>query len=300
MQGRTDLMVSSMTGYGRGESNDESRSFLIEIKSVNHRYNDIIIRMPKKLSAFEERIRKLIKDSVKRGRVEVYITLDEAKDDDIIIKPNLNIMQQYYNSLVEIKDNLQLKDDIKLSHLIGFQDIFNIENKEAQEDVIWESLSIALNQAISSLVAMRKAEGEKLAEDIRLRRKKIREKVKEIELRIPIIIKEYRDKLFERIRELTEDTVEIDEDRIALEVSIYADKSNITEEIVRLYSHIDQLDIILNESGAIGRKLDFLIQEMNREINTIGSKSSDINISRIVIEIKSELEKIREQVQNIE
>ncbi|SHJ94915.1 TIGR00255 family protein [Paramaledivibacter caminithermalis DSM 15212] len=293
-------MVSSMTGYGRGESNDESRSFLIEIKSVNHRYNDIIIRMPKKLSAFEERIRKLIKDSVKRGRVEVYITLDEAKDDDIIIKPNLNIMQQYYNSLVEIKDNLQLKDDIKLSHLIGFQDIFNIENKEAQEDVIWESLSIALNQAISSLVAMRKAEGEKLAEDIRLRRKKIREKVKEIELRIPIIIKEYRDKLFERIRELTEDTVEIDEDRIALEVSIYADKSNITEEIVRLYSHIDQLDIILNESGAIGRKLDFLIQEMNREINTIGSKSSDINISRIVIEIKSELEKIREQVQNIE
>lgn len=293
-------MISSMTGYGRGESNDESRSFLVEIKSVNHRYNDIIIRMPKKLSCFEERIRKLIKNYVKRGRIEVYITLDEAKDDDLIIKPNLNIIEQYYNSLMEIKDRFQLNDDIKLTHLTRFPDTFNIENKEDAEDVIWESLSLAVNQAISSLIDMRKAEGVKLAEDIRTRSKKIFEIVKEIEIRTPIIVKEYRDKLLERIRDLTEDVIEIDEDRIALEVSMYADKSNIAEEIVRLYSHIEQLDKIINESGAVGRKLDFLIQEMNREINTIGSKSSDINISKIVIEIKSELEKIREQIQNIE
>ncbi|MCG8541053.1 MAG: YicC family protein [Clostridia bacterium] len=293
-------MVSSMTGYGRGESNDELRNFLIEIKSVNHRYNDIIIRMPKKLSSFEEKIRKFIKDSVKRGRIEVYITLDESKNEDIVIKPNLNIVQQYYNSLKEIKENFNLKDEISISQLTRFPDIFRIENREEEEDVIWQSLSLALRQALSSLIEMRKAEGLKLAEDIKSRSLKIYEIVKEIELWTPIIVKEYRAKLLERVRELTEDTIEIDEDRIALEVSIYADKSNITEEIVRLFSHLDQLNTITSESGAVGRKLDFLIQEMNREINTIGSKSSDINISSMVIEIKSELEKIREQVQNIE
>ncbi len=293
-------MVSSMTGYGRGESNDELRNFLIEIKSVNHRYNDIIIRMPKKLSSFEEKIRKFIKDSVKRGRIEVYITLDESKNEDIVIKPNLNIVQQYYNSLKEIKENFNLKDEISISQLTRFPDIFRIENREEEEDVIWQSLSLALRQALSSLIEMRKAEGLKLAEDIKSRSLKIYEIVKEIELWTPIIVKEYRAKLLERVRELTEDTIDIDEDRIALEVSIYADKSNITEEIVRLFSHLDQLNTITSESGAVGRKLDFLIQEMNREINTIGSKSSDINISSMVIEIKSELEKIREQVQNIE
>jgi len=293
-------MISSMTGYGRGEAKDESRSFLVEIKSVNHRYNDIIIRMPKKLSSFEEKIRKIIKDSVKRGRIEVYITLEESKDEEIIIKPNLNIIEQYFNSLKEIKEKLQIEDEISLYHLTRFPDTFTIENKEEEEDIIWEFLSSALNEALESLISMRKAEGLKLTEDIRNRSMKIQKIVKEIESRTPIIVKEYRTKLFERIKELTEDTIEIDEERIALEVSIYADKSNIAEEIVRLFSHLDQLNNITGESGAVGRKLDFLIQEMNREINTIGSKSSDINISSMVIEIKSELEKIREQVQNIE
>lgn len=293
-------MIRSMTGYGRGEYIDEARSFLVEIKSVNHRYNDIIVRMPKKLSAFEERIKKLIKSLVKRGRIEVYITLEESKDDDLIIKPNLNIIEQYYDSLLQIKNKLKLKDEIKLSNLTRFPDTFTIENREEEEEVIWEALSSAVNQAISGLIDMRKAEGQKLAEDIKHRSEKIYGIVKEIDSRSPIIVKEYREKLLERIRELTEDTINIDEDRIALEVSVYADKSNITEEIVRLFSHIEQLSIITNESGAVGRKLDFLIQEMNREINTIGSKSSDIDISKMVIEIKSELEKIREQIQNIE
>lgn len=293
-------MICSMTGYGRGEAKDESRSFLVEIKSVNHRYNDIIIRMPKKLSLFEEKIRKIIKDSVKRGRIEVYITLEESKDEEVIIKPNLNIIEQYFNSLKEIKEKLQIKDEISLSNLTRFPDTFTIESKEEEEDVIWVSLSLALNGALDALISMRKTEGVKLVEDIRNRSKKIQKIVKEIEIRTPIIVKEYRTKLLERIRELTEDTIEIDEDRIALEASIYADKSNITEEIVRLFSHLDQLNDITDESGAVGRKLDFLIQEMNREINTIGSKSSDISISSMVIEIKSELEKIREQVQNIE
>ncbi|SKC87265.1 YicC/YloC family endoribonuclease [Maledivibacter halophilus] len=293
-------MISSMTGYGRGEFIGETRSFLVEIKSVNHRYNDIIIRMPKKLSAFEERIKKLIKSSVKRGRIEVYITLEEYKDDDLIIKPNLNIIEQYHDSLLQIKDKLNLKDDINLSTLTRFPDIFTIENREEEEEVIWEALKTSVNQAVLGLINMRKVEGVKLAEDIKIRSEKIYNIVEDINLRSPIIIKEYRDKLLERIRELTEDNINIDEDRIALEVSVYADKSNITEEIVRLFSHIEQLKLITNESGAVGRKLDFLIQEMNREINTIGSKSSDIEISKMVIEVKSELEKIREQIQNIE
>lgn len=293
-------MISSMTGYGRGESSSESRSFLVEIKSVNHRYNDIIIRMPKKFSLFEEKIRKIIKKSIKRGRIEVYVTLEECKDDEVIIRPNLNIIEQYFNSLKEIKDRLKIDDDISLSQLTRFPDIFTIEHKEEEEDVIWETFQSALKQAIERLMEMRKAEGLKLAEDIKSRSNAIHNIVKEIESRTPIIVKEYCTKLYDRIKELTEDVIEIDEDRLAQEVSIYADKSNIAEEIVRLFSHLEQLNNITNEEGAVGRKLDFLIQEMNREINTIGSKSSDINISSMVIEIKSELEKIREQVQNIE
>lgn len=293
-------MISSMTGYGRGESNSESRSFLVEIKSVNHRYNDIIIRMPKKLSMFEEKIRKIIKESVKRGRIEVYVTLEECKDDEVLIKPNLNIIEQYFNSLKEIKERLQLRDEISLSQLTRFPDTFTIEHKEEEEEVIWETFESALKEAIEKLIDMRKAEGLKLADDMKNRSNKIHGIVKEIEVRTPIIVKEYREKLYDRIRELTEDVIKIDEERIAQEASIYADKSNIAEEIVRLHSHLEQLNNITNESGAVGRKLDFLIQEMNREINTIGSKSSDINIATMVIEIKSELEKIREQVQNIE
>lgn len=293
-------MISSMTGYGRGESSSESRSFLVEIKSVNHRYNDIIIRMPKKFSLFEEKIRKIIKESVKRGRIEVYVTLEECKDDEVMIKPNLNIVEQYFNSLKEIKDRLQLSDEISLSQLTRFPDTFTIEHKEEEEDVIWETFQAALKQAIEKLIEMRKAEGLKLAEDVKNRSNTIHKIVKEIEVRTPIIVKEYSEKLYDRIKELTEDVIEIDEERLAQEVTIYADKSNVAEEIVRLFSHLEQLNNITNETGAVGRKLDFLIQEMNREINTIGSKSSDINISSMVIEIKSELEKIREQVQNIE
>lgn len=293
-------MIFSMTGYGRGEYKNETRGFVVEMKSVNHRYNDVIIRMPKKLSILEERIRNLIKSSIKRGRIETYISLEEYGESNVEVIPNIDIIKKYFNALNNIKEELNLNDEIKLSQLIDFPDTLKIENEKEDEEIIWATLKPALTEALDSLLHMRSKEGKKLREDIKNRAKKINEIVQNIEFKAPLIIKEYHSKLLERIKELTEEAIEIDENRIALEVSVYADKSNITEEIVRLYSHLEQLTSILDETDAIGRKLDFLIQEMNREINTIGSKSSDVEIANSVIEVKSELEKIREQVQNIE
>ncbi|RKD28060.1 YicC/YloC family endoribonuclease [Caminicella sporogenes] len=292
-------MISSMTGYGRGESGNEQKSFVVEIKSVNHRYNDIIVKASKKLSCFEEKIRSLIKSRLKRGRIEVYISFEQSKDEDVVINPNVGVVKQYYNALRIIKDELNLKDEVNLSLLTSFPEVFEIKNKEEDSESIWMILEPAVKEALDMLIDMRKKEGIKLAEDIKCRSEKIYEVVKKIEEKSSFIVKEYKEKLYNRIKELLNE-VEVDESRLALELAIYADKSNINEEIVRLYSHIQQLNSILNEDGAVGRKLDFLIQEMNREINTIGSKSSNIEISNYVIDVKSELEKIREQVQNIE
>ncbi len=293
-------MIRSMTGYGRGEYKDNNTSFVVEMKSVNHRYSDIIIRMPKKFSSLEERIRQLIKLHIKRGRVEVYINYESQEEDNILIKPNMDLVNQYYNSIKEIKNNLNLPTEIKVDSLINLPNVFELEEKEENLEDIWRLLEISTKEALDKLIQMRESEGLKLSKDIEKRSHYIYDIVKKIEKKAPIVIKEYRDKLIERISNLTEDAIEVDENRLALEVSIYADKSNITEEVVRLFSHIEQLNKTINEEGVIGRKLDFLIQEMNREINTIGSKSSDIEISNLVIEVKSELEKIREQVQNIE
>ncbi len=293
-------MINSMTGYGRGESKGVNKSFIVEMKSVNHRYTDIVIRMSKKFSPFEEKIRNLIKDLIKRGRIEVYINYETDGQKDIVIRPNIDLTRQYFNGLSKIKTELGLNDNIDLKLLTNFPDIFEAEEKEDDVEDIWNILKPAINDALDSLMAMRKTEGIKLATDIKNRCTYIKDIVKQIEQKAPQVVKEYKNKLIERISDLTEDTIDIDENRLALEVSIFADKSNITEEIVRLYSHIEQLLNIFNDKGAVGRKLDFLMQEMNREINTIGSKSSDIEISNLVIEVKSELEKIREQVQNIE
>lgn len=293
-------MLTSMTGYGRGETKNDQRTFTVEMKSINHRYSDIFIRMPKKLSVFEERIKKMIKGVISRGKVEVYISLEEFKNTDLIIKPNIDIIKQYYNAFESIKNSLDIDDKITLSLLTSHPDTFKIESNEENEETLWEFLKPAIEDALNALINMRKKEGLELSKDIQDRGLKILEIVKNIEKSAPIILKDYRNKLFDRINEITEGDIEVDENRLALELSIYADKSNITEEIVRLYSHLDQLEIIIKEEGAVGRKLDFLIQEMNREINTIGSKSVDVKIANNVIEIKSELEKIREQVQNIE
>lgn len=293
-------MIKSMTGFGRGEGRDQERQFVVEIKSVNHRYNDMIVRMPKRLNYLEEKIRSLIKQGIQRGRVEVYITLESIGESDTQISLNLSLAQQYMESLEKMKEHFHIKDDVSLFLLSKFPDIFKIEEKEEDEDQIWHCLKEAVQRALDMLIKMRIIEGEKLAEDIKNKCQYIAEIVGDIEQRAPEVVLEYKEKLRNRIHELLDDTIKIDEDRLAMEVAIFADKSSIDEEIVRLKSHIEQLREALEEKDPTGRKLDFLIQEMNREINTIGSKANDLEITKKVVDIKGELEKIREQVQNIE
>jgi uncharacterized protein (TIGR00255 family) len=289
-----------MTGFGRGEAQDAGRQFTVEIKSVNHRYNDIVVRMPKRLTYLEEKIKDMIKNVVKRGRVEVYISLESLGEGDAKISLNRSLANQYYQCLHEIRESFDVKDDISVSILSKFPDVFIIESREEDEDEIWQCLRSAVTKAVEMLMEMRLAEGEKLAEDIVGRCDYIGNIMRTIEKKNPEIIQEYKNKLRDRINEILEDAIQIDDSRLSMEVAIFADKSSIAEEIVRLYSHFEQLKKSLKEQQPIGRKLDFLIQEMNREINTIGSKSSNLEIVNYVVEIKSELEKIREQVQNIE
>ena len=293
-------MGYSMTGYGRGEADSEFKKIIIEIKSVNHRYNDIIIKMPKKLFRFEDKMKSLIKKSVHRGRVEVYITLEETKGDDCVIAPNFKVLDQYYAALNEIKEKYSIEKSVDLHLMAKYPDAIKVEYKEEDEELLWELVQKSLTEALVSLVDMRKIEGEKLIVDIKERLDVLRKTLILIEENGEEIIKRYHVKMKDRIKELLEDKVELDEQRLAHEVAFFADKTNITEEIVRLRSHLEQFENIMSGNGQIGRKLDFLTQEVNREVNTIGSKSPDFDISNHVIELKSELEKIREQIQNIE
>ncbi|MGO1369540.1 MAG: YicC/YloC family endoribonuclease [Senegalia sp. (in: firmicutes)] len=293
-------MIKSMTGFGRGENSDDKRKFIIEMKSVNHRYNDIIVRMPRHLSYLEEKIKKMIKENIKRGRIEVYINLENINDSDFKIDINLNLAKEYKSALSLLNKELSLEDIIHLEDITKYPDIINVEKKEEDEDIIWDTLYPALDNAITNLESMRVREGEELVFDINKRVDYIKKMSNAVENRAPLVVEEYKIKLENRIKKLLDSPVEIDESKLANEVAYFADKANITEEIVRLYSHIEQLKDTLSSNDTVGRKLDFIIQEMNREANTIGSKASDIDITKDVVEIKSELEKIREQVQNIE
>ncbi len=294
------MMVKSMTGFGRSEANDFERRFVVEIKSVNHRYNDMVVRMPKRLTYLEERLKEIIKKEVRRGRVEVFITLENIGESDTKISLNSPLAKQYLQCLEMMRDQFNIKDDISVSLLSKFPDVLKVEPREEDEDEIWNCLKEAIEKAVQMLVEMRKTEGNKLAEYISDRCQYIEKIVHFIEKRAPQVVLEYKVKLKDRMNEIIEDTIPIDESRLSMEVALFADRSSIDEEIVRLKSHIHQVAVTLKDDQPIGRKLDFLIQEMNREINTIGSKSSDLEIINNVVEIKSELEKIREQVQNIE
>ncbi len=289
-----------MTGFGRGENIDDNRQFAVEIKSVNHRYNDIIVKMPKHLSYLQDNIKKLIKTKIKRGRIEVYIHLININETEFDVKPNNCLAKSYINALNNLCDEFNLKKEFSIDLLVGFPEILKLEKIKQDEDEIWICLEKALEIALDKMIEMRTNEGKQLAYDIENRGKKINNLINEIEKRAPEVVLEYKDKLKERIGKLLLDEYEIDETKLANEVAFYADKSNITEEIVRLYSHIEQLNKTIQSNIPVGRKLDFLVQEMNREINTIGSKAGDTVIRNNVIEVKSELEKIREQIQNIE
>ncbi|QCX32210.1 YicC family protein [Caloramator sp. E03] len=292
-------MIKSMTGYGRGSFESDGRSFTVEIKSVNNRYLDINIRLPKQMNALEDNIRKFVSSRISRGKIDIFITQDKFKDDDIKINVDEQVARAYYNSFIFLKEKFNLIDDISVSLFSRFPDIITVEKKDEDLSEVWNTLRVALDAALSMLIDMRAKEGVKLSKDIIERINYIKSLVKKIEDRSIDVVEEYRMKIKQRIEEYLKD-IDIDESRLLNEVAFFSDKVNITEETVRLYSHLDQFASSLNSLEPIGRKLDFLIQEMNRETNTIGSKTNDLYITNIVVDIKSELEKIREQIQNIE
>ena len=293
-------MAISMTGFGRGEYKDDNYQFLVECKTINHKYADINIRLPRKLSFLEDKARILVKDYIKRGRVDLYIKLDLLGSEDVNLKFDEALATQYVSILKQIKEKFDLVDDISVMNIAKFPDVIKTEEKEDDEDKLWSMLKVALENALLKLKEMRSEEGKKLAEDIQNRCDLLKNYIEDIEKYSYNVVIDYKEKLKNRISDMLEDPSIIDESRLAQEVAIYADKSNITEEIVRFKSHIEQLKNTVVKNESIGRKIDFLIQEMNRETNTIGSKSSDLNITNLVVEVKSELEKIREQIQNIE
>ena len=293
-------MAISMTGFGRGEFKNDNYHFLVECKTINHKYCDINVRLPRKISFLEDKIRNYVKNFVKRGRVDLYIKLDLIGSEDVNLKFDDKLATQYVNILKEIKEKFDLQDDISVMNVAKFPEIVKCEEKEEDEDLYWSMLKEALDMSMEKLTQMRKEEGEKLAIDTIERCDILANLIDEIEKYSNTVVDEYREKLNNRISEILENPSIIDENRLAQEVAIFADKSSITEEIVRFRSHIEQLRKTVEKNDSIGRKIDFLIQEMNREVNTTGSKSYNINITNLVVEVKSELEKIREQIQNIE
>lgn len=292
-------MIRSMTGFGRGSCEKDGKSFTIEIKSVNHRYFETNIRMPRVLIAFEDKIRKLIGEKVKRGKLDVFVTQGNYDKEEAYATLNEKLAESYMKCFRVLKDKYNLEDDITVSQIARLPEVITLKQKEEDISETFEQIEQSLNEALEALLFMREREGEKLLEDVIYKCDLINALVQKIKEKAPFVVCEYKGKLVQRLNALHKE-VEFDESRVAMEVAIFADKAGIDEEIVRLNSHIQQMKetLILNEP--IGRKLDFIIQEMNRETNTIASKANDLEILNTVINMKSEIEKIREQIQNIE
>lgn len=293
--------MKSMTGYGRGECTLYNRKFVVEIKAVNHRYNDITIKMPRTMLAFEDAIKKAITSKVFRGKIDVYVNFESFSEDDVNITVNDNLAKGYITALNGLISKFGIEDNITLDLVAKFPDLITVDKGITSEEAgneIYECLMNAANEAVDNFVAMRTKEGEALKNNILEKLDSILDAVNRINKRAPEVAKDYRKRLEDKLNEL--DEIQADESRILTEVLIFSDKACIDEEITRLYSHINQMKSIVMETVPVGRKLDFLIQEMNREVNTIGSKSNDLEITNIIVDTKSEIEKIREQIQNIE
>ncbi len=291
-------MIRSMTGFGRAKYENEGRQYNIEIKSVNNRYLDVGIKLPRSISYLEEKIKNEVSKNLSRGKVDVFITFYNNSTKGKKIKFNNELAGIYINELKELAVENNIDSTIQVTEISKFPDVLTIENEE-DEELIWSEIKIPLEEALRSFISMRESEGNKLYNDIEKRINNIEEIVEEISKNSTRLIKDYIVKLEARIKELM-DTENIDQNRLAMETVIYADKSSVEEEITRLKSHISQFRNLINANNAVGKKIDFLIQEMNRETNTIGSKSGSIDITNMVINIKTEIEDIREQVQNIE
>ena len=293
-------MISSMTGYGRGQCTSDGMDVTVEIKSVNHRYYEFSARTPRNYLFLEEKLKSFFAQGISRGKVECFVQITTLDDENINVSANIPLAKSYLAALREISENLGVSAEVSANALARYNDVLEIKKAEVDEEKVWNTVKTAAEDALKGMIAMRQAEGEKLKNDVLSRLDFISEKVSMIEERSPETVKEYSQKLLTRMREALGDNIHIDEQRILTEAAIYADKVAVAEETVRLSSHMSQLKLFLVSDEAIGRKMDFLVQEMNREANTIGSKAQDVEIARAVLDIKAEIEKIREQIQNIE
>ena len=292
-------MIKSMTGFGRCEVSEDKRKFTVEMKGVNHRYLDVGIRMPKKLNFFETAIRNLLKQYVHRGKVDIFVTYEDMADSQVSLKYNKTMAAEYISAFKQIEEDFNLDNDIRVSTLLRCSEVLTMEEQAIDEEELWNELKRALEGACQQFVQTRITEGENLKKDIIAKLDGMLEIVAQIEERSPKIVAEYREKLETKVKELLEDT-QIDDNRIAAEVIIFADKICTDEEVVRLKSHIKHMKETFESGEGIGRKLDFIAQEMNREANTILSKANDLETSNHAIDLKTEIEKVREQIQNIE
>lgn len=292
-------MTKSMTGYGRAQKILAGRDILIEIRSVNHRYYEYSSRIPRAYGYIDEKLKTLLKTLVSRGKVEISVTINniEARDSEIFI--NKAVAEGYVNALRSVSDELGLKDDLVLSKLIKLPEIFVVQKAPDNQEQIWADISEVADEALQKFVQMRRTEGEKLEADIISKADLLLTMVSQIEEISPQTVENYRSRLYQKISEVLE-SKEVDEQRIVTEAAVFAEKIAVDEETVRLRSHISQLKSMFESDEPVGRKLDFIVQEMNREVNTIGSKAQDLNITKIVVDMKAEIEKIREQIQNIE
>ena len=292
-------MVKSMTGYGRAVETVNGREFTVEIRSVNNRYLDCTVKLPRSFSFAEEAVKAAVKAAVSRGKVDVYISVRSETEADVQVTLNKPVLEGYLAAMRQMVADYGVRDDISVSTLSRMSDIFVVDKPKADEDQLKADLLSVVDKALAAYDAMRITEGLALENDLRSRANTILELVKQVEEQNPKTVSDYRKRLEEKMREVLENK-SIDESRILTEAAIFADKVAVDEETVRLRSHLEQMDAMLSGNGGIGRKLDFLLQEMNREANTIGSKCTDVALARIVVDIKAELEKIREQTQNIE
>ena len=292
-------MIKSMTGFGRSEIVEGTKKVTFELKSVNHRYLDVNIRMPKKLNFFEAAIRNELKQYAQRGKVDIFITYEDCSENTGTVKYNKDIAAEYLQYLKQISEDFGLDNDIRTSTLSRYPEVFTMEEQTVDEEELWALLKKAITEACNNFVETRKKEGANLQKDLIEKLDNMLDIVSFIEEKSPQIIEEYQNRLKEKIAELLGDT-KLDENRIATEVTIFADKVCVDEELVRLRSHVEATKKELTDGGNVGRKLDFIAQEMNREANTILSKSTDLEISNKGIELKTEIEKVREQIQNIE
>jgi len=292
-------LVKSMTGYGRAVETVNGREFTVELRSVNNRYLDCTVKLPRSLSFAEEAVKQAVKNSISRGKVDVYISVHSEGAPDVKVTLNAAMVEGYIAAMKQMVESYGVQDDISVSLLSRMSDVFSVEKPEVDEEQLLCDLMGVVNKALDSYDAMRCTEGKALENDLRSRGNTILELVAQVEAGNSQTVVDYRTRLYNKLKEVLANTA-IDESRILTEAAIFADKVCVDEETVRLRSHLEQMNTMLTNGGAIGRKLDFLLQEMNRESNTIGSKCTDVRLARIVVDIKAELEKIREQTQNIE